>query len=267
MLPEPMLPGLSRARWITPGMAAPQKCAVMGMTWCMNHYYEWREAKIARIEADGGDADDYNFALGCPGCVDETVRHLYALPDFVPSRIPAITALQTTRSLARYLPADYGMALEASCQAGDCSARYDPNDLLRYGAIPHDQWVDMRAELNAWATGPALWLGRKYGSSCDYFALERTFACYGMPGWSYRGGGTTFGNVFLTGNSRQRVMVMDTERGVLGHEWGHSDQTAFYGKDFWHIYLSSRTGAPGGGGCNVFEQGAGYYAGYYDECL
>jgi len=129
-----------------------------------------------------------------------------------------------------------------------------------------DGWHLLRATYNAPLTlgvGAAATLG---GGDCGVNGQEMMLVCSNAPDWMYDRGGTTIGNVFLTGDGKP------SER-LLAHEAKHADQWAMsqmllgpVGMIAFPIAYGAEEKASGGKGCNFFERWAGLDDGNYDQC-
>ncbi len=83
--------------------------------------------------------------------------------------------------------------------------------------------------------------------------------CYVKPGSSIfvRGGGTTYGTIFLKVGDRRPGAAL------IMHEWKHAKQWALYGSDFINMYATAAFFGLGNPCWNEYEQEAGLADGGY----
>lgn len=113
-------------------------------------------------------------------------------------------------------------------------------------------WAIVRFGRNAPVTLAALILARAGGAKGCKFRTGGMIICTGAKRF-YGGGGTAYGNVFLTPSK-------SVSRAVLRHETKHADQWAAIGPGFGPLYLVTYAVQ---GPCNVWEGAAGYEDGGY----
>jgi RHS repeat-associated protein len=110
------------------------------------------------------------------------------------------------------------------------------------------------------ATLVGLGLGGSSGGGCEW--VDGAFiVCFSSADWAHGGGGTTYGNVFVTGFSKEQVL---RDPGLLIHEKKHATQWAVLGNDLFAILYLTNGLVTGFDGCkNVFEFQAGWKDGHY----
>lgn len=116
-------------------------------------------------------------------------------------------------------------------------------------------WAYMRFSSNVPVTAAALALARAGGAKGCKFRTGGMIICTGAK-WGFGKGGTTYGNVFLTGGTK-------VDAALLRHETKHADQWAIFGPGFGVQYLITYAIQ---GECNVYEKSAGYKDGGYNHC-
>ena len=123
----------------------------------------------------------------------------------------------------------------------------------------------LRRAINLPITLLVLGIAASTGTRCD--AAKNGLIVCSDAKWGYGGGGTTFGEVFVTPNSSAVVLG---NGGLLSHEQRHSSQWASHGPllfipKYFNEALTSMV-LNGGSGCkNWFERDADLKDGYY-EC-
>ncbi len=101
------------------------------------------------------------------------------------------------------------------------------------------------------------------GARCA-FVKSGQLACTNAS-WGYFQGGTTYGEVFVTGESYEAVR---RNPALQAHEQAHSVQEALIGNDLFTLEYLANSALVGGNPCrNVFEAAAGFQGGNYGKCL
>lgn len=134
------------------------------------------------------------------------------------------------------------------------------DDVVRRG------WQVVRAARNAPLSLAVAGLAIAGGANCGANMQELMVVCQNAPKWMYNRGGTTIGNVFLTGSNKPTVREM-------AHEAKHADQWAIFQMAFGPpgilvfagSYLGFEYGGLGGS-CNPYERWAGLSDGNYPPC-
>jgi RHS repeat-associated protein len=121
-------------------------------------------------------------------------------------------------------------------------------------------WWIVRAFRNRRITSEFIGLHKQFGGGPCVSRAHALWVCYDTNPALYNGLGTTYGNVFLTGQSFGEIAPNDT---LWGHETVHSDQWAIFGEDFWQLYTWAYIQY---GDCNFLEREAGFEAGHYTYC-
>ncbi|WP_353829292.1 RHS repeat-associated core domain-containing protein [Agromyces sp. SYSU T0242] len=101
------------------------------------------------------------------------------------------------------------------------------------------------------------------GAKCS--AAPNGLEVCGDARWGYGGGGTAYGEVFVTPLPASTA-IRDT--GLMRHEQQHSVQQAVLGNDIFVLAYFGNMAVVGLDQCsNVFEANAGFADGHYDACI